>query len=144
MASGLLFILLLKQHYSLEWTDARGNKFICNNEGLLTSIESTIHWTYLQPKVMLCTEWDIKSVIITAHRAIGWTFEFKHIHSHQDDSVALEDLTHEVRLNVEANRLATDYLSTSKYLGWASLLLSAKCQLLIQGATLSSKLPNAI
>jgi hypothetical protein len=93
---------------------------------------------------MLNTEWDIKSFIIMTHRTIGWNFEFKHVHSHQDDSVALEDLPLEVRLNVEADWLATDYLSTSEYQGRASLFPSAKYQLLLQGATVHRKLPNAI
>jgi hypothetical protein len=35
MASGLLFLLLLLQHYHIDWTNDNGNKIICDNEGLL-------------------------------------------------------------------------------------------------------------
>ncbi len=72
MASGLLFIHLLQQHFAITWSNERGNKLICDNEGLLIRIEKTLTWTYLQPNVTLRSEWDIESVILDAYKNIGW------------------------------------------------------------------------
>jgi hypothetical protein len=135
---------MLQQHFHLDWRNNHSNKLICDNEGLLIWIEKTIDWMYLQPNITLWSEWDIESVIIDTHRAIGWKFAFEHIHSHQDDSIATVDLPLEVQLNVEADQLATAFLDSSQYQGRASLFPSAKCQLLINDNTVSHKLPNAI
>jgi hypothetical protein len=110
----------------------------------VTRIEKTLGWKYLQPNITLRAEWDIESVILDVHRRIGWKFEFKHVNSHQDDSIPLRDLPLDVQLNVEADRLATDYLETSQSAGRASLFPTAKCQLLIDDETVSRKLPLAI
>ena len=91
MGSGLVFLCLLQLHYYLDWTTLRGNKLICNNEGLLIRIETTLQWAYLQPNVTLRAEWDIESVILEAYRAITGTFAFTHVKSHQDGSTPLAD-----------------------------------------------------
>jgi hypothetical protein len=83
-------------------------------------------------------------VILSTYRSLGWVFTFEHVKSHQDDSIQIEDLPLAVRLNVEADRLATEYLETSEYQGHAPLFPSAKCQLVIDGDTISRKMPNAI
>ncbi len=89
MASGLLFLQLLVQHYHIDWTNDNGNKIICDNEGLLIRIEATLGWAYLQPNVTLRAEWDIESVIIKPYNAIGWKFSFEHVRSYQDMSLIL-------------------------------------------------------
>jgi hypothetical protein len=144
MASGLLFLQLLVQHYHIDWTNDNGNKIICDNEGLLIRIEATLGWAYLQPNVTLRAEWDIESVIITTYNAIGWKFSFEHVRSHQDKAIPVDDLPEEVQLNVEADRLATEFLEDSEYQGRAGLFPSAKCQLLLGGETVTRKVPNAI
>ena len=50
----------------------------------------------------------------------------------------------EVQLNVEADRLASEYLSDSIPQSKALLFPSAKCQLVIDGNTISRKIPHAI
>ena len=144
MASGLLFIHLLQQHFAITWSNERGNKLICDNEGLLIRIEKTLTWTYLQPNVTLRSEWDIESVILDAYKNIGWKFAFQHVRSHQDDSRPIHSLPLAVQLNIEADRLATEYLETSQYQGYDSIFPTAKCQLLLNGETISRKLQNAI
>jgi hypothetical protein len=144
MASGLLFLRAIQQHFQIAWSIPHGNKLICDNEGLLVRIEKTLSWSYLQPNATLSSEWDVKPVILETYRALGWKFAFQHVRSHQDDSVSAATLPLDVQLNIEADRLATDYLSTSEYAGNASLFPSAKCQLLINGDTISRQLPRAI
>jgi hypothetical protein len=96
MGSGLLFIHLLQQHFLINWNQMQGNKLICNNEGLLTCIETMLSWKYLQPNITLHAEWDIESLIINIYRRIGWQFKFEHVHSLQDDSVPILALPIEV------------------------------------------------
>jgi hypothetical protein len=67
MASGLSFLLILKQYYKMACPPSRGTKLICNNEGLLIRIEKTLAWSYLQPNVTLRAEWDIESVILETY-----------------------------------------------------------------------------
>jgi hypothetical protein len=78
------------------------------------------------------------------HHALGWNFTFEHIKIHQDSSVQLADLPIKVQLNVEANQLARDFLATSEYQEHASQFPSTKCQLVIEGDTISRKVPNTI
>jgi hypothetical protein len=144
MASGLLFLSLLKQHFDLEWTQNLDNFLICDNEGLLIRIEKTLKWKNLYPNVTLRSEWDIESVILTTYSQIGWHFQFVHVKSHQDKTTAIRDLPLAVQLNIEADKLATDYLETSAFQGHASLFPSAKCQLTIDNDTVSRKLEQAI
>jgi hypothetical protein len=143
MGSGLLFLYLLQQHFSSTWNPQQ-SKLICNNKGLLMRIKKTMAWKYLQPKVTLRAKWDIESLILDFYRQLGWQFQFTHVRSHQDDSIPLCNLPMEAQQNVEADRLATEFLTVAKYAGRASLFPSAKCQLLIDGATVSQKLPMAI
>jgi hypothetical protein len=37
------------------------------------------------------------------YRTLGWTFQFEHVKSHQDNTVPLADLPLEVQLHVEAD-----------------------------------------
>jgi hypothetical protein len=98
---------------------------------------------YLHPNIMLWSKWDIKLVIRDAYHDLGWIFAFEHVKSHQDNSIPVENLPLEVQLNAEADHLATSYLANSKHQGRVSLFMSAKGQLLINGATMSHKLQNA-
>jgi hypothetical protein len=41
-------------------------------------------------------------------------FEYVHLKSHQDDSTPVHGLSLEVRLNIEADRLATEYMTEDK------------------------------
>ena len=144
MGSGLLYLRLLQQQFNLEWSTRRHCKLICDNAGLLIRIETTLKWSHIHPNVTLRAEWDLESLILTMYRALGIQFLFTHVKSHQDDSIPVASLPLEVRLNVEADRLATEYLATSHSQGRATLFPSAKCQLLVDGATVSRKLPNGL
>jgi hypothetical protein len=146
MGSGLLFLLLLHEHFQIAWTNTTGNLMICDNKGLLIRIKKTLSWSYLQPNVTLHSEWDIESLILTTYRSLGRHFTFEHVYSHQDKTIAVEDLPLPVQLNVEADRITTEYLEheDSIHQGRASLFLSAKCQLLLNGDSVTRKLPQAI
>jgi hypothetical protein len=65
----------------------------------------------MMPSVMLRTKWDIKSVILTLYKELDMKFVFMHIQSHQDDNIPVASLSLESRLNVEADRLATEFMT---------------------------------
>jgi hypothetical protein len=135
MASGLLFLQIIQQHYQVDWNIMNGHQLICDNKGLLIRIETTLKWTYLHLNVTLRAEWDIELVILKTYREIGWNFQFTHVKSHQDKDIPTASLPLEVQLNVEADRLAAAYLAGSTYQGRASLFPSAKCQFIIDNDT---------
>jgi hypothetical protein len=47
MASGLIFLRVVQPHFNIEWSNACGNKLICDNEGLLIQIEKMLGWKKL-------------------------------------------------------------------------------------------------
>jgi hypothetical protein len=110
MASALVYLRLLQRHTDFTRDKRSKNIIICNNQGLLKRIEEAIHWSYTTPNVTLHAEWDIESVILTTYKELDLKFSFLHVKSHQDDAVPVESLTLETQLNVEADRLATEYL----------------------------------
>jgi hypothetical protein len=117
MASALLYLRLLKDHFEFTRTRTSVNKLICDNKGLLTRIEAASEWLYYTPNITLRAEWDIESVILAEHRKLGMQFIFQHVKSHQDDEADLESLSLDSRLNVEADKLAT---AAKHRFGWLS------------------------
>jgi hypothetical protein len=72
-------------------------------------------------------------------------FAFVHVMSHQDEGTPVANLPLESRLNVEADRLATEYMQedpTRRPI--VALFPSAKAQLIIQDASVTRKIPQAI
>ncbi len=118
---------------------------ICDNEALLIRIETASAWTYTTPNVTLRAEWDIESVILDVLKELKMTFQFIHVKSHQDDETPLATLTLEARLNVEADRLATEYMQEDHIRRpTVALFPSAKAQFLIQDVSVTRKIPQAI
>jgi exonuclease III len=145
MASALLYLRLLQRQHEFPQYRSALNMIICDNQGLLKRIAQAVEWTYTTPNVTLRAEWDVESVILDMYRELGLHFNFKHVKSHQDDDTPSSNLSLECRLNVEADRLATEYMQedhTRRPI--VALFPSAKAQLLIQGASVTRKIPQAI
>jgi hypothetical protein len=145
MASALLWLRLLQRQTGFVRDTTTTNILICDNQGLLTRIEEATKWTYTTPNVTLRPEWDIESVILHNYRELDIPFQFMHVYSHQDDHGPVASLSLESRLNVEADRLATEYLSSAEPRRPIALLFpSAKCQLIINNKSITRKIPQAI
>jgi hypothetical protein len=104
MASMLMLLRILKEHFQFTRQPNLVNKLICDNTGLLIQIEEALAWNYTIPNVMLRAEWDLESVILQEYWETGIQFVFMHVKSHQDDSTAITNLSLETRLNVEADQ----------------------------------------
>jgi hypothetical protein len=84
-------------------------------------------------------------VILSTYKDLALHFSFLHVYSHQDDNAPVETLTLETRLNIEADRLATEYMVQDQVRRpTVALFPSAKAQLLINEKTITRKLPQAI
>jgi hypothetical protein len=83
---------------------------------------------------------------MTLHAEWDMNFAFVHVlKSHQDDDTPTAGLTLKSRLNVEAERLATEYMQEDPICRpHAALFLSAKAQLLIKLSSATRKIPQAI
>jgi hypothetical protein len=84
-------------------------------------------------------------VILTEYKALGIRFIFQHVKSHQDDNKALQTITLKLRLNIEADKLATEYMVEDKVRQpTVSLFPTAQAQLIMNETSITRKLPNAI
>jgi hypothetical protein len=145
MASALVYLRLLQQHLEFHRERRTANYLICDNEGLLTRIEEAASWQYTTPNVTLRSEWDIESVILDTYKALNIHFVFVHVKSHQDDDTPAANLSLASRLNVKADRLATEYMKEDPIRRpIAALFPSAKAQLIIQSASVTRKIPQSI
>ena len=70
--------------------------------------------SYTTPNVTLRAEWDIESVILETYKELAINFVFLHIKSHQDDDSVVSSLLLASQLNVEADRLTTDFLQENE------------------------------
>jgi hypothetical protein len=145
MASSLLYLRLLKQHF--QFTRPKGSRqtLICDNKGLLIRIKEASSWNYATPNVTLRAEGYIELVILTEYKALDMPFVFKHVNSHQDDDTTVSSLSLESRLNIEANRLATAYMVEDQTRRPKAFLFEmAAAQFLIKDVSISQKLQQAI
>jgi hypothetical protein len=144
MNSGLLYLLQLHRFYGIHRNRTSRNTIICNNQGLLTRIENATTWKYTTPNVTLCAEWDVESAIVDSYTQVGIPFTFLHVKSHQDNDGPVSVLTLEAQLNVQADTLATEALKEAPTILKVSLFPSAKCQLIINGKSITHKIPQAV
>jgi hypothetical protein len=132
MASALLYLRLLLRQIEFTQETRSKNTLICDkNEGLIIHIVEAVHWSYTTPNVLIRVEWDIKSVILEMYQKLNIKFKFKHVKSHQNDDPPTESWSLETRLNIEADRLAMEYMQED--LIWqpiAAIFPSAKAQLI--------------
>ena len=98
----------------------------------------------MTPNVTLRPEWDLESVITDTYKQLGIDFEFMHVKSHQDDDGPVADLTLEAQLNVQADTLATAALQEASTHRKVALFPTAKCQLILAGASITRRIPQAI
>jgi exonuclease III len=145
MASALVYLLILQQTIEFTRQPNSSNKLICDNQGLLIRIQEASQWNYTTPNVTLRAEWDIESVILSTYKELSLNFSFVHVKSHQDDGALVANLSLELRLNVEADCLATEYMSEDKTRRpIVELFPTAKAQLIIKTTSVTRKLPQAI
>jgi hypothetical protein len=131
----------------MEFTHERHteNTLIYDNKGLLTGMEKLSAWNYITPNITLRAEWDIESVILMLYKELNIHLIFKHVKIYQDHNAPAEGLSVESCLNIEANRLATEYMQEDKTRQLiVALFPSAKAHLIINDATVTRKIPQAI
>ena len=144
MSSGLLYLLQLHRFYGINRNRTSRNTIICDNQGLLTRIENATTWKYTTPNVTLRAEWDVEAAIVDSYKQLGIPFTFLHVKSHQDDDGPVSGLTLEAQLNVQADTLATEALKEAPTISKVLLFPSAKCKLIINGKSITRKIPQAV
>ena len=144
MASIITFLVQLHSLYGIHRPRQTTNKIICDNQGLLTRVEQATTWKYMTPNVTLRAERDLESVILDGYTKLGIPFTFLHVKSHQDEDGPVSDLTLEAQLNVQADSLATEALKDAPTYRAVALFPTAICQLIVGGASVTRKIPQAI
>jgi hypothetical protein len=84
-------------------------------------------------------------VILSVYKELAMAFVCQHVKSHQDNNMPVASLLLESRLNMEADQLATSYMKEDHTRRpTVALFPSANAQLIINKASVTQKLPQAI
>jgi hypothetical protein len=144
MSSGILYLLQIHHVYGIARSRNARNKIICDNQGLLMRIERATTWKYMTPNATLRAEWDLELVIVNSYSQLGIPFTWMHVKSHQDNDGPIAGLSLEARLNVQADALATAALTEAPTIPKVALFPTARCQLILDGRSITRKIPQAI
>ncbi len=110
--SGCQFILQLRQIHQVaipwEWT------LICDNESMVKKAQMDPAMDRIFPQSTLDSDWDVLAEIwttITMLRNDSSRPTVKHIKGHQDDTRSYHELSLNAQLNVDADKLADEYIN---------------------------------
>ena len=110
-AYGLLSFLVCV-HRSCEFTGTTLNQKLyvhSDSESVLKKLDEIRSWSYSFQHATMCADWDVLQAII----ALLETFDNKiiliHVKGHQDDTKQYHELSLEAQLNVDADKLASEF-----------------------------------
>jgi ribonuclease HI len=124
MLSGILYVNKILQFYQSR-QDAltssakiRNMRIVCDNEGLITAIRTLLHRKRSDFVLndTIGPEWDVIQAIVQSIREFG-TVAMIHVKGHQDEGNANRRLPLLVRLNVQADKLATSFQRLTNHRG---------------------------
>lgn len=113
---------------------------MADNNGLVTSLVKRGEYATPYPNATLQPDWDLIEEIHTTYQQINIAkVRFQWIKGHQDKDTPYDELSIPAQYNVDAGRLATEFLETNLDIRRISPLVpSAKCLLHIRNASIHS------
>jgi hypothetical protein len=119
---------------------------IADNQGMIRSLQQRAEYTTCFPSVTLHPDWDLlESIYDTYHHLFPNRHSYLWEKGHQDDKIPYHRLPPSSQFNVDADRLATDYLNGSPTPRPLSPLLpTARCSLRIRNETIHGHYSKAI
>jgi ribonuclease HI len=142
---GILSVFRFLKMARTQWGDIGPCHLVCDNEALVKELNHQYDITKVQPNQTTIAEWDIISEIYEAKKEINET-RIQHIKGHADDHQQYERLTLLQQLNVDADRLANEYIqdNQAKEYRWAKLLPTSGAQLNLQTGTITYQMKKHV
>jgi hypothetical protein len=110
--NGLLSVLQFIRLSQRRWGWTHSYIIICDNQALVKIMQEQVRQEDAYPNLTISAEWDILSKIRTAlnHNMMQTSIQSRHIKGHADNDQPYNKLTLMQQLNVNANRLANEYI----------------------------------
>ena len=114
---------------------------MADNQGLVTTLAKRNEYTTPYPNSTLQSDWDLIEEIYTTYQHLNIAnVTFKWIKGHQDFDTPYDKLSFPAQYNVDADRLAEEYLETDPHRRRISPLVpAARCILQIGNETIHGK-----
>ena len=136
------FILRLRYYYHLP-SHNQPIKWWCDSKSLIQRLHTCT--TPRNPNRASLADHDIEFAIHNTIPLITTQFNPHHLHSHQADSAALDQLPIHIRLNRMADKLAQQHNNTLQTPTTVTPLITlARCQLHIRGQTITRSIPRSL
>lgn len=117
-----------------------------DNKGLINTLQKRSKYSIPYPNICLKPDWDLTEEIYQTYILTAITdVTFSWVKGHQDSTKALGQLSVEARFNIDADKLAEDYMkANSRQRPISPLTNSARCNLIIKGASIHGHYTTAI
>jgi hypothetical protein len=120
------------------WGQVGPCHLVCNNEALIKELNHEYDATKVQPNQTTIGEWDVLSEIWEIKKSLD-NIIIQHIKGHSDEKQAYEKLTLLQQLNVDADKLANQYIqdNPNKAYKWVNMLPTNGAQLHLKTGTIT-------
>jgi Reverse transcriptase-like len=141
--SALRFLVLAER----VWGEISQCHIVCDNEAAVKQCQQRIDPTEAQPNQTMMEEWDIMAEIWTSMREFNEDrISIQHIKGHSDSKQSYNTLSLLQQLNVDADRLANEYIQNNmtKDYCWATLLPSSGVHLNSNKGTITHNIKREV
>jgi hypothetical protein len=144
----LLSVIRFLHTSQKKWGWQSTSTIICDNKAIVQILQVPIKQEDTYPSLAISAEWDILSEIRTTldHNMMRSSIQFQHIKGHADKDKPYTKLSLMQQLNVDADRLANEYIhqhQDDKY-NIVPLLPTSGIQLNMEGGTVTYHLKKTV
>ena len=144
--SVLRFLIRLRECHNCP--EFKAYTHLCDNKSMVVKAPASEWSSSPTPNSTKASEWDLIAEIWTSNETFSKPARpiYDHIKSHQDDTTPYEELSLAAQLNVDADRLANDYITQNpdKYYNRVPLLPTSGIQLDLPCGTITYKVNREI
>jgi hypothetical protein len=121
---------------------------VSDNQGMIRSLRDRSSYDKVYPNSTLRPDWDLLEDIVRQYQTIDLrsiTFEWEK-EGHQDEFDSHQELSTQARFNIRSKKLASMYTQQHgmSLIPMTPLYLSTRCQLIINGATITGNYRNTL
>ena len=148
MLSGFRFLYHMQQlHFT--GTPLKRHRLFCDNKSMVEMVVKYSKFDKVFPNSTLSSEWDIIAEIRQTLRQLQPLHpipKIRHVKGHQDDNKPYEELDLSAQLNVDADKLADDWLTSHPEFdhGKAPLLPTSGCHINLPYGTITHNLKHEL
>ena len=109
LLSTLRFLIQIYTYFGI--ADQNTFTHLCDSESVIKVLTAMMKYDDYYPNATHSADWDVLQQCKDGLRNLPDQCQLQHIHSHQDEKKAYEDLSFEVQLNVDADHLADKFMT---------------------------------